>query len=235
MTYESANLTLYALWEDADWYYRVHYFNNDGSGNSGYMPSSSGYYTSTTTANPTFYLSILPTPTRQGYTFLGWGYTASATTYYTTTMQLSAASHDPDNPTVNNLYAIWKKNTIGLFYWDGANGELDSSIIAANLPVTNIYATRWNRLKAKIAELAAAQGSSWTYSEVQPGDEITAGTALSPGEYRKVRTGISNRTGHGTLPAARSTGDEIIASDFNGTTSLKSALNTAIQTYNDNL
>lgn len=174
---------------------------------------------------------LTTSPTREKYTFRGWSLQSS---------QASTPWKQPGEYVTYEgadltLYALWTKNTIGLFYWDGASGEMDGSIIAANLPVSNIYATRWNRLKAKIAELAAAQGSSWTYSEVQPGDEITAGTALSPGEYRKVRTGISNRTGHGTLPAARSAGDEIIASDFNGTTSLKSALNTAIQTYNDNL
>lgn len=144
----------------------------------------------------------------------------------------------PDNPTYGangyvevgatdaKYYAIWKHH-IELFYWDGNTGSTDSSIIAKGLPVTNLTAARWNRLKAKIKEISAANGVIYTYNEVTSGKPITAT------EYNGVRNAIYNIPNHGALPGAKTVGSEILASYFNGTTSLKSALNAAITAWNN--
>lgn len=115
---------------------------------------------------------------------------------------------------------------IDLFYWAGSDSA-DNNIIATGQPVTNLTSARWNSLLAKIKELAEAQGGSFSYTAVSSGDAITAA------RFNAARTAIANRSGHGTLPAAQSAGNTIRASLFNGNTSLKSALNTAIEGYNN--
>lgn len=158
--------------------------------------------------------------------------------YYTLAGWSANPNTSPDNPTYGingyvtvgatdaTYYAIWKHH-IDPFYWDGNNGTTDSSIIAKGLPVTNLTAERWNRLKAKIKEISAAKGVTYTYSMVSSGQGITAT------EYNGVRNAIYNIPEHGALPDAKTIGSEILASLFNGTTSLKSALNAAIIAWNN--
>ena len=271
-------------------------------------------------------MGTLETPYRAGYTFLGWGYTSNATTYYKdTTIPISATSQSPSSPTIINLYAIWEKTTytmhiklgaginsasvyvdnalkadirdkvyhdiavhsdstitvkgiakatgygrpykfnfyqnstattptatlerdmdepyygystarfyaelvatktaIDLFYWDSAS--TDGDLIKKGQPISNLSADRWNKLLAKIQELAEAEGDSYAYSGVSSGSTIYATT------FNAVRTAISNRTGYGTLPATQNKGGEIKAALFEGPGSLKSALNAAINHYNN--
>lgn len=80
---------------------------------------------------------------------------------------------------------------------------------------------------SKIQELAEAEGGSYSYSRVSSGATIYASS------FNAVRTAISNRTGHGTLPAAQAKGNEVKAALFEGSGSLKSALNAAINHYNN--
>ena len=129
--------------------------------------------------------------------------------------------------TINRVYAeiTASKGTIDLFYWDSAS--TDSLLIAAGQPISNMTAARWNRFKAKIAELAAAEGGSYSYSTVASGNTFYAT------EFNSVRTAIMNRSGYGTLPAAQSSGNEVKASLFEGRGSLKTALNAAITHYNN--
>ena len=87
-------------------------------------------------------------------------------------------------------------------------------------------ATRWNRFEAKIAELAEAEGGSYSYSDVATGDTFYAT------EFNEVRTAIMNCSGYGTLPAAQASGKAVKASLFEGSGSLKTALNAAITHYN---
>lgn len=211
------------------YYYMLRYLTPSGgtlSESSIYAKSAA--YSSTSTPVT---LSDLPGPGLAGWEKTG-NYSAvahcsivSAYGYATIT------STNTSDPSIIGVYC--KQATIAPFYWDGDDGTGDAAIIATGLPVRNITAARWNRLKAKIAEVATAQGSSWSYSPVSSGDAITAGTASAPGEYRIVRSGISSLTGHGSLPALRSAGDRIIASDFRGAGSLQSALNTAITLQNN--
>ena len=88
-------------------------------------------------------------------------------------------------------------------------------------------AARWNRFKAKIAELAEGEGGSYSYSTVASGDTFYAT------EFNSVRTAIMNRSGYGTLPAAQASGNAVKASLFEGSGSLKTALNAAITHYNN--
>lgn len=129
--------------------------------------------------------------------------------------------------TTSRVYAeiTATKESIDLFYWSSAS--TDASLIAAGQPISNITASRWNRFKAKIAELAEAEGGSYSYSTVTSGDTFYAT------EFNSVRTAIMNRSGYGTLPAAQASGNAVKASLFEGNGSLKTALNAAITHYNN--
>ena len=129
--------------------------------------------------------------------------------------------------TINRVYAeiTATKGSIDLFYWSSAS--TDASLIAAGNPISNMTAARWNRFKAKIAELAAAEGGSYSYSTVDSGDTFYAT------EFNAARSAIMNRSGYGTLPAAQASGNAVKASLFEGGGSLKTALNAAITHYNN--
>ena len=153
-------------------------------------------------------------------------YTSSTATTPTSTMSSS-------DDTVSYAYTSSRvyaeitagKKRIDLFYWDSAS--TDSLLIAKGQPISNMTAARWNRFKAKIAELAAAEGGSYSYSTVVKGDTFYAT------EFNSVRTAIMNRSGYGTLPAAQSSGKAVKAALFEGSGSLKTALNAAITHYNN--
>ena len=215
--------------------YRIHAFGNGGTINGAddiYSPTMNSWY-ETTGITVEFNVSNLPTPVRDGYQFVGWAQDSRDTTgVITGTITVNASGEG----TTNNLYAIWKRNQISLFYWDGANSEANSNdklLIAKGQPVGNITGGQngnWNRLKAKIAELRKAQGGSWSYSTVSSGAPMTAA------EFNDVRSGIDACDGHGTLPSAVGPNSIIYAHYFQSTTdnpnSLKSAINTAITTHN---
>lgn len=226
--------------------YRIHAFGNGGTisgADDVYRPSSSTWYTTDslqvdlnvsegTVRNESGDI-ILAIPVRSGYQFVGWAQDSRNTTgVINGTITVDASGEGK----TNNLYAIWKKNQISLFYWDGANSEENSNdklLIAKGQPVGNITGGQngnWNRLKAKIAELRKAQGGSWSYSTVSSGAPMTAS------EFNDVRSGINACDGHGTLPSAVGPNSVVYAHYFQSTTanpnSLKSAINTAITTYN---
>ena len=327
--YIDSNGTRYLLLTAAEfpYYYKVHAFGNGGTFTN--QGGADNYHTalaSSATVSINFNVGTLETPYRAGYTFLGWGYTSNATTYYKNqTIPISATSKSASDPTIYNLYAIWEKRTdtmhikmgagitsmsvyvddelkariqdtvyhdiavhtdstitiksiakasgyakpyvlrfyqnststtpistytqdtdtpsydystarfyaevtatksqIDLFYWSSASA--DAALITKGKPVKNLTAVRWNRLKDKIQELAVAEGESYSYSEVSTGSTIKAT------EFNSVRSAIMNRSGYGTLPEAQTKGNPILAALFNGTNSLKSALNAAITHYNN--
>lgn len=210
------DMTLYAHWELTAAIITLH-------GNGGKWDESTGELSFTMNVGETLMFSKYKDLTRQYYTHVGWSAnpnTSPDNTPYGVDGFVTVGATNAD------YYAIWKPY-ISLFYWDGNTGSTDSSIIAKGLPVTNLTAARWNLLKAKIKEISAAKGITYTYTEVAPNDSITST------EYNGVRNAIYNVPGHGTLPPARTRGSEILASLFNGTTSLKSALNAAITAWNN--
>ena len=181
------------------------------------MPSSStisgaGYITCSSTI-----------PVLSGYTFKGWAETNGGAVRYVggNSIYISADK---------TLYAVFEKITLSLFYWNGSD-TADASLIAKGQPVSNITAARWNNLLAKIKELADACGASFSYTTVSSGDGITAA------RFNAARTGLSNiKTALGastTLPAAQSSGGTMYATLFNGSTSIKGALNALIGVYNN--
>lgn len=308
------------------YYYQVHVYGNGGTfadlgGAEDYTLATA----SSETVTFDFDLTALKTPSRPGYTFLGWGKTRGATTWYTDTISLTASSTSSGSPTYIGLYAIWTdvvytaniklgsgitaanvlvnsaqrayitdqayhaisisngdtltinaiakqtgyglpylltyyasattttpirtaefntasveftwaagnlwmvlsatKTSIDLFYWSSA--AWDAANIKAGQPISNLSAARWNKLLAKIQELAEAEGGSYSYSGVSSDSTIYAAT------FNGARTAISNRAGYGTLPAAQSKGNNVKAALFEGSGSLKSALNAAINHYNN--
>lgn len=100
ITIASSNLTVYAKWVTGN-FYTVTYNNNIGTG------CTSKQVASSTSAG------TLCTPTRTGYTFLGWttynvmGYSDSDQEYYSRYYSFSASTTVTGNVTV---YAAWKKN-----------------------------------------------------------------------------------------------------------------------------
>lgn len=149
----------------------------------------------------------------------------------TSTTPTSTLERDTDTPSytysTSRFYAeiTATKSVIDLFYWQ--NASWDAANIKKGQPISNLTATRWNNLMAKIQELAEAEGGSYPYSRVSSGATIYASS------FNGVRAAISNRTGYGTLPATQSKGDSVKAALFEGSGSLKSAINAAINHYNN--
>lgn len=160
---------------------------------------------------------------RAYYSLVGWSTSSTGIAAWGVNGTITVGATDA------SYYAIWEPH-IELFYWDGDTGSTDSSIIAKGLPVTNLTASRWNRFKKKINEITQAQtGRAWSYTTTSSGDSITAIEVLN------ARNAIAALNGNVPLPTATqlATGKEILASYFNGSGSLKAALNIVISNYND--
>ena len=117
------------------------------------------------------------------------------------------------------------KTPISLFYWNGSDAN-DTALIQKGKPFSNITASMWNRLNAKIKETAEALGKSYTYTTVSSGNTMTAVL------FNEARNGINSLPGRGSIPATKNKGDTVMAGYFNGVNSLKNGLNVAIQAYN---
>lgn len=190
------------------------------NGNGGLWDASTGIITVTLDVGDTLLFSKYSSLTRAGYIHLGWSTSPTATTAaWGVNGSVTVGATDA------TYYAVWQKKSIALFYWN--NETWDAANIKKGEPVSNLTASRWNALLAKIQELAECEGGSYSYSGVISGATIYATT------FNNARTAISNRTGYGTLPAAQEKDNEILASLFEGNGSLKSALNAAITHYNN--
>lgn len=117
------------------------------------------------------------------------------------------------------------KVPISLFYWNGSDAN-DTALIQTGKPFSNITASMWNKLNAKIQQTAEALGKSYTYTTISSGNTMTAVL------FNEARNGINSLPGRGSIPATRSKGDTVMAGYFNGVNSLKNGLNVAIQAYN---
>lgn len=160
---------------------------------------------------------------RAYYSLVGWSTSSTGTAAWGVNGTITVGATDA------SYYAIWEPH-IELFYWDGGTGSTDSSIIAKGLPVTNLTASRWNRFKKKINEITQAQtGKTWSYTTTSSGDSITAIEVLN------ARNAIAALNGNVPLPTAAqlATGKKILANYFNGSGSLKAALNIVISNYNN--
>lgn len=92
---EDGDCTLYAIWELKK--YAITYFKNAGNTTETFFQDYKDHGT-------TYYI-ITDTPTREGYKFLGWSTSSTATT----PMDAYAAGKPYSTNAIRNLYAVWKK------------------------------------------------------------------------------------------------------------------------------
>ena len=211
------DMTLYAHWELT--IATLTFYGNGGLWNGNLQKQSKTYEVGETVSFATYSNNLV----RAGYSLLGWSTSSTA----------MAASWGPNGivtvgATDADYYAVWQKH-IDLFYWYG-NDTQDAAKIAKGQPVTNLTATIWNEFKSRINQLTIAEtGRSWSYSVVSSGDSITAAEVLAA---RNALAALNNNV---PLPTANQlqTGKQILASYFNGTGSLKAALNIIINNYNN--
>lgn len=207
----------YAVWQKSR--ATLTFYGNGGLWNGNLQKQSKTYEVGETVSFATYSNNLV----RAGHSLLGWSTSSTATT----------ASWDPNGivtvgATDADYYAVWQKH-IDLFYWYG-NDSQDAAKIAKGQPVTNLTAIIWNEFKSRINQITIAEtGRSWSYSTVSSGDSITAAEALAA---RNALAALNNNV---PLPTANQlqTGKQILASYFNGTGSLKAALNIIINNYNN--
>lgn len=122
-----------------------------------------------------------------------------------------------------NMEAKANKASVTLFSY---HEDGDVNYFQPGLPVhLALTATAWNALKAKVKEVRAIwQDPEAPYLDAQVG----SGTEITAIEFNSMRTVIGNTTNHGDLPPAVEQGGIIYASLFNGSGSLKSAINESI-------
>ena len=102
------NLSLYAKWQSTT--YNITYY--DGSTQLNLSPTTYDYTVGAT----------LPTPTKTGYTFIGWRYDhGNGETGYTDITNISANPSGIPNPIDYTLYAQWQENTYTITYYDETN------------------------------------------------------------------------------------------------------------------
>lgn len=92
-------------------YYRVHANANGGSfnGDGTEIVWNSGLITQATSSSIIYYqLSNIPTPSRSGYTFAGWG--TSSGNAYGSTAAINVGSSSSSNPASLTVYALWTEN-----------------------------------------------------------------------------------------------------------------------------
>lgn len=204
-------------------YYQYRYLEQDGTKISDsfiYAKSESSEAPYTSVA-----LSSIPAPSTGNWKKTGQYYGIAYCSIIYSQDSARCTSTSTSAPSIIGVYC--SKATIDLFTWTGSDAG-DTTAFARGESISSaLTATRWNAMLAKIKEVAEANGGSFTYSTVSRGDKILATT------FNAARTGISNLSGHGTLPSAQSSGSNILAALFVGTASLKSALNAAINAYNN--
>lgn len=191
----------------------ITYHYNDGSGDTN---SQSYTYTGGNITLTSW------KPTRSGYTFKGWATTSTGSASYQPSQTVPQWSSNV------SLYAVWKRN-VDKFYWHGISDADDANYIYQGAPITNLTATMWNSINNRIVLLGNLEGQAWPdYPGKSSGDAITAS------DFNLARNRINLLTSHGTLPPIVSTGNQILASYFNGNSSLKKALNDAIDWWMNN-
>lgn len=121
----------------------------------------------------------------------------------------------------------WSRYTgIVPFAWTGS----DSTTVVTGQPVKDaITAEKWNLLQAKISQVSVRNGGG----SVSLGD-VAQGATMTAAAFNAVRNAMAALSSAGSVPGTRNKGDQILASYFaNGTSSLKSAINRAIEALND--
>ena len=122
----------------------------------------------------------------------------------------------------SNSVTAATNEAIGYFAWTND----DATNIKTGQPVTNLTASAWKNL---IAKVAACGGSTGSIPTASPGTTITAN------HFNQMRNAISGLIGAGSVASSVTSGkSKVLASLFaNATTALKEAINRAISAKNN--
>ena len=159
---ENGDATLYAVWSPNT--YTVRYNANGGSG----APSAqTKIYGKTLTLSGTV-------PTRNGYTFIGWGLSGSST----------YASFHPGDPYSTNasrtLYAVWEKDPPATYtvsyHANGGSGAPSSQTKTEDVALT-LSSTKPTR--SGYTFLGWGLSTTSTSASYQPGDSYTSNTSVT--------------------------------------------------------
>ena len=221
--YLTGNLTLYAVWAARYW---IIFHANGGkwSNRANDVKPCEAYYTKIIRLGEKN-AGDIQNLSRGGHTLQGWSDSSTTVVKYQPGERFECPLRTKDL----DMYAIWGKKSIDKFYWYN-NDKQDDTYIAEGKPITNLKASAWNRLKDKIEEVSEATGIPLpdTYDSTQ----VDPTTQISATDYNGVRSAIVNFPGSGTGPAVAKKDMPIGASMFVGTTSLKGAINRAIDKWN---
>ena len=126
-----------------------------------------------------------------------------------------------DKANSNSVTAVTNE-AIGYFAWTND----DANKIQTGQPVTNLTASAWQNLIAKVAACGGSTGSIPTAS---------SGTTITANHFNQMRNAISGLTGAGSVASSVTSGtSKVLASLFaNATTALKEAINRAISAKNN--
>lgn len=122
----------------------------------------------------------------------------------------------------SNSVTAATNEAIGYFAWTND----DATNIQTGQPVTNLTASAWRNLIAKVAACGGSTGSIPTAS---------SGTKITANHFNQMRNAISGLTGAGSVASSVTSGtSKVLASLFaNATTALKEAINRAISAKNN--
>ena len=122
----------------------------------------------------------------------------------------------------SNSVTAATNEAIGYFAWTND----DANKIQTGQPVTNLTASAWQNLIAKVAACGGSTGSIPTAS---------SGTTITANHFNQMRNAISGLTGAGSVASSVTSGkSKVLASLFaNATTALKEAINRAISAKNN--
>lgn len=122
----------------------------------------------------------------------------------------------------SNSVTAATNEAIGYFAWTND----DATNIQTGQPITNLTASAWQNLIAKVAACGGSTGSIPTAS---------SGTKITANHFNQMRNAISGLTGAGSVASSVTSGtSKILASLFaNATTALKEAINRAISAKNN--
>lgn len=122
----------------------------------------------------------------------------------------------------SNSVTAATNEAIGYFAWTND----DATNIQSGRPVTNLTASAWQNLIAKVAACGGSTGSIPTAS---------SGTKITANHFNQMRNAISGLTGAGSVASSVTSGtSKVLASLFaNATTALKEAINRVISAKNN--
>ena len=122
----------------------------------------------------------------------------------------------------SNSVTAATNEAIGYFAWTND----DATNIQTGQPVTNLTASAWQNLIAKVAACGGSTGSIPTAS---------SGTKITANHFNQMRNAISGLTGAGSVASSVTSGtSKVLASLFaNAATALKEAINRAISAKNN--